>query len=124
MTVTGVTAETVLQSATIPADDPQTASVYRIVGYGVLTAASGALGWTVRWGGVTGKVIASLPNTNVAPVVTSGSFKYNAATPYIQTPTTATTVSTTAAADLVVDVTPSVSGDTITVLGGYIEKIR
>jgi len=149
-TVTGVTAETVLQGATIPANDPQTASVYQIVGYGVLTAASGDLGWTVRWGGTTGKVLAALPSTNAAPVITNGSFKYtvtvtfrstsvvtaamellidsstttNAAVPYIQTPTSATTVSTTSDTALVVDITPSASGDTVTLLGGYVEKVR
>jgi hypothetical protein len=149
-TVSGVTAETILHSATVPANDPQTASVYQMVGYGVFTAASGDLGWTVRWGGTSGTVLASLPSTNVAPVLTNGSFKYTvtltfrstttvtaaielvidsstttkAATSYVSTPTAVTTVSTTAGTDLVLDVTPSVSGESITLLGGYTEKIR
>lgn len=149
--VTGVTTATQLQSAAIPAADPQTNSVYQMVGYGNLTAASGDLGWTVAWvNGGTTVAIASLSSTNAAPVVTNGSFKYtvtvifestglltaaiellivdntttNAATPYIQTPTAAKAVTTATASQLVVEVTPSVSSDSITLMGGYIDKIR
>jgi hypothetical protein len=149
--VTGVTTATQLQSATIPAADPQTNSVYQMVGYGNLTAASGDLGWTVAWvNNGTTVAIASLSSSNAAPVVTNGSFKYtvtvifestglltasiellivnntttNAATPYIQAPTAAKAVSTVLASQLVVEVTPSVSTDSITLMGGYIDKIR
>jgi hypothetical protein len=48
----------------------------------------------------------------------------HSATPYFHTPTTATTLATMSSTDLVVDVTPSASGDSITLLGGYTEKVR
>jgi hypothetical protein len=92
-----------------------------------------------------------LPSTNVAPVVTNGTFKYTvtvvfensglltaaiellladgtstyAATPYVQTPSASKAVtSTSAASQLVVEVIPSSTSDTFTLMGGYTEKIR
>jgi hypothetical protein len=53
-----------------------------------------------------------------------GNTTTNAATPYIQTPTAAKAVTTATASQLVVEVTPSVSSDSITLMGGYIDKIR
>lgn len=147
-TVTGVTAETVLQTYTVPANEPVAGSVYHITGYGVFTAASGNLTWTVRWGGTSGTSIAALP-TNAAPVLTNGSFWYDvlltfrsttsvtaainleinsststdAATSYVETPSTATTVTTTSSTALTVDITPSVAGDSITLMGGCVRKL-
>ncbi len=147
-TVTGVTAETVLHTVTIPANDPATGAVYHMTGYGTFTAASGNLTWTVRWGGVAGTIIAQLP-VNAAPVLTNGLFWYDmtlvfrstttctaainleissstttdAATSYIGTPTAVTTVTTSGSNALVVDVTPSVSGDTVNLLGGCVRRL-
>jgi hypothetical protein len=147
-TVTGVTAETVLQTVTIPANDPATGAVYHLTGYGTFTAASGTLIWTVRWGGTGGTSIAALP-TNTAPVLTNGLFWYDvlltfrsttsvtaainlelgsstatdAATSYVGTPTAATTVATTGSTALTVDITPSVSGDSISLLGGCARRL-
>lgn len=147
-TITGVTAETVLHTVTIPANDPAAGAVYHITGYGTFTAASGNLTWTVRWGGTSGTSIAALP-TNTAPVLTNGLFWYDvtltfrsttsvtaainlelgsststdAATSYIGTPTGATTVTTTSSTALTVDVTPSVSGDSISLLGGCVRRL-
>jgi hypothetical protein len=147
-TVTGVTAETVLQTVTIPANDPVTGAVYQLTGYGTFTAASGNLTWTVRWGGTAGTSIAALP-TDAAPALTNGLFYYDvlltfrsttsvtaaikldisssittdAATSYVGTPTAATTVTTTGSTALTVDITPSVSGDSISLLGGCARRL-
>lgn len=147
-TVTGVTAETVLHTVTIPANDPAAGAVYHLTGYGTFTAASGTLVWTVRWGGTAGTSIAALP-ANTAPVLTNGLFWYDvtltfrsttsvtaainleigsstttdAATSYIGTPTAATAVTTTGSTALTVDVTPSISGDTINLLGGCARRL-
>lgn len=147
-TITGVTAETVLHTVTIPANDPVAGAVYHLTGYGTFTAASGNLTWTVRWGGTSGTSIAALP-TNTAPVLTNGLFWYDvtltfrsttsvtaainlelgsststdAATSFIGTPTAPVTVTTTGSTALTVDVTPSVSGDTINLLGGCARRL-
>lgn len=147
-TVTGTTAETVLQTYTVPANEPVAGSVYHITGYGVFTIASGNLTWTVRWGGTGGTSIAAFPS-NTAPALTNGSFWYDvmltfrsstsvtaalnleinsstitdASTSYVSTPSSATTVVTSSATALTVDVTPSVSGDSITLMGGCTRKL-
>jgi hypothetical protein len=147
-TVTGVTAETVLHTVTIPANDPAAGAVYHLTGYGIFTAASGNFTWTVRWGGTSGTSIAALP-TGAAPALTNGLFYYDvlvtfrsttsvtaaikldisssistdAATSYVGTPTSATAVTTTGSTALTVDITPSVSGDSISLLGGCARRL-
>lgn len=147
-TVTGVTAETVLQTYTVPANEPVAGSVYHVTGYGVFTIGSGNLTWTIRWGGTGGTSIAAFP-TNTAPALSGASFWYDvlltfrsttsvtaainleinsstvtdAATSYVETPSTATTVTTSSSTALTVDVTPSVSGDSITLMGGCTRKL-
>lgn len=146
-TVTGVTAETVLQTVTIPANDPAAGAVYHLTGYGTYSSATGDLGWELRWGGTGGTTIASLPTTNVVPAA-SGSFWYDAtltfrsttsvtaainlemnsstttgvSTSYVSAlgPTAVTTTSSTA---LTVDVTPSSSADSILLIGGCVRRL-
>lgn len=132
-TVSNTTTETVLQTYTVPANDPQAGSVYHMTGFGVYSAtASPTLDFIVRWGGTGGTLIASISTAFTALNLTNIPFWYDAivtfrsttsctaafnlevaqtatggadnAVSYIGTPAAATTVTTTGSSALVVDV--------------------
>lgn len=152
-TVSGTAAETVLQTFTIPANDPITGTVYHITGYGVYTASgTPTLDFLVRWGGTAGTLIAGITTAFNAVVATSVPFWYDViitfqsttsctaainleasttatggtdvSTSYIGTPATATAVTTTGSNALVVDVKWSTStGTSITITGGCVRRL-
>lgn len=150
-TVTGVTAETVLHTVTIPANDPATGAVYHMTGYGVYTGVSGTLDFITRWGGVAGTLIASVSTAFTVVAATNIPFWYDVtvtfrsttscaaainlemaqtatggadnAISYVGSPAAATTVTTTGSSALVVDVLPSVSTTSVSLLGGCVRRL-
>jgi len=138
-----------LQTATVPANDPQTGSVYVVRGYGTYTSTTGTATFALYWGGTAGTLIASIP-AFTPTALTNAPFEYEAivnfrsttsctavfklfmdtststdtATVYVGTPATATTVTTTSANALAVGFTWTTTAGSISILGGYIEKIR
>lgn len=138
-----------LQTATVPANDPQTGSVYVVYGYGVFTSTTGTATFALYWGGTGGTLIASIPAFAPA-ALTNAPFRYkatvnfrsttsctaeievmidsstatDAANTFVGAPSTATTVTTTSGSALAVGFTWTTTAGSISLLGGYTEKIR
>ena len=148
VTVANTSAETVLQTMSLPAADPVAGTVYRMVGWGVYsTTSTPNLSWGSRWGGVSGTSLATIAATALGSTVSSQAFKVdcvlnflstttaqvymevllgtststNATTLLTSTPSSATTVAASTAKTWVTTVTFSAasSSDTLSLLGGY-----
>jgi hypothetical protein len=148
VTVNTTSAETVLQSFSIPAADPVAGSVYQMVGWGVYgTTGTPTLAWGSRWGGVSGTSLSTIDATTLGSSLTNVAFKIdcllnflstttaqvvmaldlstssttNATTRLMNSPSAAVTVSATAAKVWVTTVTFSASNasNTISLLGAY-----
>ena len=147
-TVANTSAETVLQTFSIPASDPAAGSVYQMVGWGVYSdTGTPNLSWGSRWGGVSGTSLSTIAATALGSSVTSQAFKLDcvlnflsataaqvfmtlqlgtststdATTTLTSTPSAAVTVSASTAKTWVTTVTFSAAStsNTISLLGGY-----
>lgn len=137
---------TALQSYTVPANDPIAGAVYNMEGYGTYTTTGTPTDTiTLLWGGTGGTALATL-TTAAFGAVTNIPFSYDAivtfrsatscwanvtftfgaagaGATYVATPTTATTVTTTSANALVLANTWSATGNSISLVGGIVERL-
>ena len=145
-TVANTSAETVLQSFSIPAADPVAGSVYQMAGWGVYSDTSTpTLAWGSRWGGISGTSLSTITATTLGSSVTNLPFKVvstlnflsattaqvfievdlgtgsSAVTRLANSPSSATTVVTSSAKVWVTTITFSAasSSNTISLLGAY-----
>lgn len=152
VTVANTTAESQLQSMSMPANDAIAGSVYKMFGWGTYSnVATPTLTFTARLGGIAGTLLAQVPPITLGTGLSGVPFKYevflaflsptsvqcmieldlgtsaatDAASPFIATPATATTVSLTTTKNWVMDVTWSAAaaGNTITLGAGYTERV-
>jgi len=148
--ITSTTSETVLQSFTLPANDAIAGAVYKMVGWGIFstTGSPGNTVFTQRLGGVSGTSLAATANIVLGSSLTSAQLNWEArlnfltattvsadleltinsapggaASEYLVASTSAVTVSLTAAKAWVLDITPGASGNSITQLGGWTERV-
>ncbi|MGA5820814.1 hypothetical protein ACPC54_23475 [Kitasatospora sp. NPDC094028] len=148
--ITGTTAETVLQSMSLPANDAIAGAVYKMVGWGVLstTASPGNTVFTGRLGGVAGTSLVATASLALTASLTNAQFKHetliNFLTPtsvmcmtellinstaaglapeYLAASTAAVPVSLTSTKAWVLDVTPGAAGNSIQLLGGWTERV-
>ena len=148
--ITGTTAETVLQSMSLPANDAIASAVYKMVGWGVFstTASPGNTVFTMRLGGVAGTTLATSANIALTASLTNAQYNYEArlnflsptsitadveltintaaggaATEYLVATAAAVTVSLTTAKAWVLDITPGASGNSVQLLGGWSERV-
>lgn len=151
-TVANVSAETVLQTLSIPAADAVAGTVYRMTGWGVYSdTGTPTLAWGTRLGGVAGTSLATIAATTLGSGVSNEAFlsvcllnflsattaqvymavdlgtstSTNATTRLTSTPSAATTVSISTAKTFVLTVTFSAasSSNTISLLGGMSERL-
>lgn len=151
-TVANTAAETTLQSMSMPANDAIPGAVYRLVGWGVYgDTGTPTLTFTSRLGGVAGTQLAQVPAITLGSGVTNVPYKYeiwlnflsattvqclieldlgtsastDAVSPFVATPTSATTISLTTTKAWVVTVTWSAASasNTISLLGAYSERV-
>lgn len=148
--ITGTTAETVLQSMSLPANDAIPGAVYKMVGWGVFTS-TGTPGNTVfasRLGGVAGTSLVATANIALTASLTAAQWKHEtlinfltpttvicmteilidsavagAASAYLAASASAVTVSLTSTKAWVLDITPGASGNSIQLLGGWTERV-
>lgn len=152
VTVNTTAAETVLQSVTIPPNDVIGGAVYHSVAWGQYSdTGTPTLLFTTRWGGVAGTLLAQVPAITLGSGVSNVPFKFevwmnfltkttvqavieldlgtssstDAASPFIATPTAATTVTTTGPNAWVSTVQWSASSasNTISMLAGFTERL-
>lgn len=152
VTVANNNTEQVLQTVTIPANDVIAGAVYHSVAWGQYSdTLTPTLTFTTRWGGVAGTLLAQVPAITLGSGVTNVPFKFevwmnflskttvqavieldlgtssttDAASPFIATPTSATTVTTTGANAWVSTVTWSAASasNTISMLAGFTERL-
>jgi hypothetical protein len=148
--ITGTTSETVLQSTSLPANDAIAGSVYKMVGWGVFssTGSPGSTVFTSRLGGVAGTSLVATANITLGTSLTNAQFRHEtllnflspttamcvtellinsaaagAASAYLAASTSAVTVSLSTTKSWVLDVTPGASGNSITLLGAWSERI-
>ncbi|MER6350666.1 hypothetical protein ABT186_02120 [Streptomyces sp. NPDC001634] len=148
--ITGTVAETVLQSMSLPANDAIPSAVYKLVGWGVFstTASPGNTVFTMRLGGVAGTSLVASANIALTASLTNAQFNYEArinfltptsitadvemtintaaggaANEYLFATTAPVTVSLTSTKAWVLDITPGASGNSITLLGGWSERV-
>lgn len=151
-TVANTASATALQSYTVPASDPVTGAVYVMYGYGLYSdTGTPTLTFTLFWGGVAGTTLASIPAITLGSGVTNVPFSYECmvtyrtattawsnitlnlgtssatdlASTYVATPTAVTTVTSNVASALTLGVTWSAASasNTISLLGGVVERI-
>jgi len=151
-TISNTAALSTLETVTVPGNDPQTGSVYRVVGYGVYsTTGTPTMTFALYWGGTGGTLIASIPAIT-AGTLTSAPFYYDAVvnfrsttvvtavirlnldtststdatSTFVGTPGVGTTVSSSSNSALSVGFTwgTASASNTISCQGGYLEKIR
>lgn len=148
-TVANSAALTNLQAPTVAANQPQVGTVYRVTGYGIFsTTGTPTLAFQLFWGATN---LASIPAITTASGITNGLFRYeaeitfrtttsctatlelnlgtstatDAASLFVAAPTVPVTVTTSSASTVAVAVqwgTASPS-NTISLLGGVIERI-
>lgn len=147
-TVANLSAETVLQTMSLPAADPAAGTVYQMIGWGVYsTTSTPTLAWGSRWGGISGTSLSTLVATSLGSTVSNEAFKIDcvlnflsattaqvfmtlqlgtststdATTTLTSTPSAAVTVVSSSAKTWVTTVTFSAasSSNTISLLGGY-----
>ncbi len=150
VTVANLSAETVLQTMTLPAADAVAGTVYQMVGWGVYSdTGTPTLAWGSRWGGISGTSLSTITATTLGSGVTNLPFKVvstlnflsattaqvfievdlgtgsSAVTRLANTPSSATTVSATAAKTWVTTVTFSAASasNTISLLAGYSARL-
>jgi hypothetical protein len=148
--ITGVTAETVLQSMSLPANDAIAGAVYKMVGWGVFTSTGtpGNTVFTSRLGGVAGTSLVATANIALTASLTAAQWKHEtlinflspttvscmtellidtavggAASAFLAASTSAVTVSLTTTKAWVLDVTPGATGNSIQLLGGWSERV-
>jgi hypothetical protein len=148
-TVANTAVLTALQTFTVPANDPAAGTVYQLTGYGVYSdTGTPTLTFTLQWAGTT---IAVTPAVTLPANITNAPFTYTAvvnfssttstfavinltvdqsvttdlANSYVATPTAATTVVSSGASALTMAVTWSAASasNTITINGGYVERL-
>ncbi|MET7477642.1 glycosyl hydrolase family 28-related protein [Streptomyces sp. NPDC005648] len=151
ITVANTTSPTALTSFTFPANDVAAGTVYRLTGYGVYsTTGTPTLQFVLYWGGTAGVALATIPAITTA-TLTSAPFWYDAevtfrsttsafgalrlelatstttdaTSTYVNTPSASTTVASNATKALTVGVTwgTASSSNTISLLGGHVERI-
>jgi len=152
VTVANSNTATSLQSYTVPANDPAAGAIYNIYGYGVYSdTGTPTLTFTLYWGGVGGTSLATFTSAALGSGVTNVPFVYEAtltfrsttsavanlnmnlgttaagaSASYVATPSAPTTgLTTTAASALTVGVTWSAASasNTISLLGGFVERV-
>jgi hypothetical protein len=148
--ITGTTAETVLQSMSLPANDAIAGAVYKIVGWGVFstTGSPGSTVFTSRLGGVSGTSLAATANITLGTSLTNAQWKHEtlvnflsptsvvcltellintaaagATSAYLAASTSAVTVSLASTKAWVLDITPGASGNSCQLLGGWSERV-
>ena len=148
--ITSTTAETVLQSMSLPANDAIAGAVYKMVGWGVFTSTGtpGNTVFTSRLGGVAGTSLAATANIALTASLTAAQWKHEtlinflspttvicmtellinsavagAAPAYLAASASAVTVSLTSTKAWVLDITPGASGNSIQLLGGWTERV-
>jgi hypothetical protein len=151
VTVANTATESLVYGVSIPAGDPVAGSVYRLEAWGVFSATSTpTIAFTSRLGGTSGTSLAALPAFTLA-ALTSAPWKIRAvlnflsattaqcllevdldsstssdvAGRFISTPTAAVTVATATAKVWQIDVTwgTAAAGNTLSLLGGYSERV-
>lgn len=152
VTVANLSAETVLQTMSLPAADPAAGTVYQMVGWGTYSdTATPTLAWGSRWGGVAGTSLATIAATTLGSGVTTVAFKVecllnflsattaqvhmaldlgtstttNATTRLTSSPSGAVTVSAATAKTWVTTVTFSAASasNTLSLLGGFSTRL-
>jgi hypothetical protein len=152
VTVANTAAATALTSYMVPANDPAAGAVYSITGYGVYSwTGTPTIQFILYWGGTAGTALATIPTVTLSTAQTGAPFSYSAmvtcrsatsfwsnltlnldtttlsdnVATYTATPTTATTVTSTASEALTVGVTwgTGASANTISLVGGVVERI-
>lgn len=152
-TVANTATETLLQGLSLPANDAVAGAVYRLRGWGVYSwTSTPTIQFTARLGGAAGTLLAQMPAFTLGTAQTNAPFEYEvianflsattaqtllsmsltsatasdaASPPFVATPTAAVTVSLSTAKVLQLDVTwgTAAAGNTITLLGGYTERV-
>lgn len=152
VTVNTTASETVLQSMSLPANDAIPGAVYRMVGWGTYgTTGTPTLAWGSRLGGVAGTSLSTIAATTLGSGVSNLAWRAecllnflsattaqvfmeielgtsnstNATTVLTSTPSAATTVSLTSTKAWALTVTFSASSasNTISLLGGWTERV-
>lgn len=148
--ITGTVAETTLQSMSLPANDAIAGAVYKMVGWGVFssTGSPGNTVFTSRLGGVAGTSLVATANIVLGTSLTAAQWKHEtlinflspttvmcmtellidsaaagAASAYLAASASAVTVSLSTTKSWVLDITPGASGNSITLLGGWSERV-
>jgi hypothetical protein len=143
---------TSLQSFTVPANDVAAGTIYEMTGFGIFSNnGTPTLNFTMLWGGVAGTVLTTIPTAITLPnSLTNSPFFYevivnfrstttawttmnlsidtstslDTAATYITVPATVTTITTTGANALTMAVTwnPGSASNTISLVGGKVER--
>lgn len=151
--VANTATETLLQGLSLPANDAVATAVYRLRGWGVYSwTGTPTIQFTARLGGVAGTLLAQIPAFTLGTAQTNAPFEFEvlanflsattvqtllsvsltsatasdaASPPFVATPTSATTISLSTAKVLQLDVTwgTAASGNTISLLGGFTERV-
>jgi len=150
-TIANTAAETQLQGFSMPASDAIASAVYRVMGWGTYsTTGTPTIAFNVRLGGVAGTILAQIPAITTPTGAASLPFKYeimlnfltattvqpvidldfatataDSGTVYVATPSAAVTVSLSTAKTLSTTVTwgTASASNTISLLGGYSERV-
>lgn len=151
VTVANTAAATALQSYTVPANDPVAGAVYNMMGYGLYSdTGTPTLTFTLYWGGVAGTALGTFTTAALGSGVSNVPFSYDAmvtfrsttsawanitltlgtaatgtGSSYVISPTAATAVTVTSANALTLGVTWSAasSSNTISLVGGVVERL-
>lgn len=152
VTVASTASITALQSYTVPANDPAAGAIYLMYGYGIYSdTGTPTLTFSFMWGGAGGTQLAQVPAITLGSGVTSVPFSYeavvnfrsttsalanitlalgtsastNAASSFVSGPTSSVAVTSTTTNALAMAVTwsASSSSNTISLLGGYVERV-
>lgn len=150
--IANTTAETALQTMSLPANDAIAGAVYRMVAWGVFSwTGTPTITFTSRLGGTGGTQLAQVPAITLGTAQTNATWKHetflnflsptsvqcmieldlgsssatDAASPYVATPTSATAVTLTSTKAWVLDVTwgTAAAGNTLQMLAGYTERV-
>lgn len=151
VTVANTAAVTALQSYTVPAGDPVAGAIYNLYGYGIYSdTGTPTLAFTAYWGGVAGTSLTTFTSAALGSGVTNVPFVYEvainfrtatsavaninmnlgttaagASSNYVITSTAPVTVTSNVASAMTVGVTWSAASasNTISLLGGWVERI-
>lgn len=153
VTVANTASESLLQGFSLPANDAVAGAVYRLRGWGTVSwTGTPTIQFTARLGGTAGTLLAQMPAFTLGTAQTNAPFEFEvianflsattmqtllslslvsatasdaASPPFIATPTSATTVSLSSTKVLQLDVTwgTAAAGNTISLLGGFTERV-